>query len=53
VAKRALAERSSIREVVIEEGFVARGVLSEDELDRALDVLAMTGPTGEGPPTSP
>jgi fumarate hydratase, class II len=45
VAKRALAERKTIREVVVEAGHVERGDLSEAELDRALDVLAMTRPT--------
>ena len=56
VAKRALAERRTIREVVLAEGYVERGVLSEQQLDAALDVLAMTrptsAPTGEGPPAS-
>ncbi|MEU4373446.1 class II fumarate hydratase [Pseudonocardia alni] len=42
VAKQALKERRTIREVVIERGHVANGTLTEDELDRALDVLAMT-----------
>ncbi|NWJ71282.1 class II fumarate hydratase [Pseudonocardia sp. ICBG1122] len=42
VAKQALKERKTIREVVIERGHVASGTLTEDELDRALDVLAMT-----------
>ncbi|WP_433892123.1 class II fumarate hydratase [Streptomyces sp. CA-111067] len=44
VAKRALAERKTIREVVIESGYVERGLLSETELDQALDVLRMTHP---------
>jgi fumarate hydratase class II len=44
VAKRALAERKTIREVVIESGYVERGLLSETELDEALDVLRMTHP---------
>ena len=42
VAKQALKERKTIREVVIERGHVESGTLTEDELDRALDVLAMT-----------
>jgi hypothetical protein len=29
---------------VIDEGYVARGVLSEQQLDDALDVLSMTHP---------
>ena len=53
VAKRALAEQRSIREVVLEEGWVDRGALSEAELDAALDVLAMSRATAEGPPASP
>ncbi len=42
VAKKALAERRSIRDVVITEGYVDRGVLTVGQLDEALDVLAMT-----------
>ncbi|MEV0649385.1 class II fumarate hydratase [Phytomonospora sp. NPDC050363] len=42
IAKQALAERKTIREVVIERGHVAQGRLTEAELDKALDVLAMT-----------
>jgi fumarate hydratase class II len=44
VAKRAVKERRTIREVVIDEGYVERGDLSEEQLDRALDVLSMTHP---------
>jgi fumarate hydratase, class II len=42
VAKHALKEGKTIREVVIEYGYVADGSLTEEELDKALDVLAMT-----------
>jgi fumarate hydratase, class II len=42
IAKQALAERKTIRQVVIERGHVAKGTITEDDLDRALDVLAMT-----------
>jgi fumarate hydratase, class II len=42
VAKRAVKERRTIREVVIDEGYVERGELTEQELDDALDVLSMT-----------
>jgi fumarate hydratase class II len=42
VAKQALKEDKTIREVVIENGFVADGALTEEQLDAALDVLAMT-----------
>ncbi len=47
VAKQALAERKTIRQVVIERGYVERGQISVDDLDRALDVLAMTRPAAE------
>ena len=43
IAKQALAERKTIREVVIERGHVP-GALSEDKLDEVLDVLSMTKP---------
>jgi fumarate hydratase class II len=42
VAKQALNERKTIREVVIERGYVADGKLTEEQLDAALDVLGMT-----------
>jgi fumarate hydratase class II len=42
IAKQSLAERKTIREVVIERGHVADGTITEAELDAALDVLAMT-----------
>ncbi|WP_240139308.1 class II fumarate hydratase [Streptomyces sp. MUM 178J] len=44
VAKRALAERKTIREVVLESGYVERGALTVQQLDEALDVLRMTRP---------
>ncbi|MEU6850896.1 class II fumarate hydratase [Actinacidiphila alni] len=44
VAKKALAERKTIRQVVIESGYVDRGLLTEAQLDEALDVLRMTHP---------
>ncbi len=44
VAKKAVKERKTIREVVLEEGYVDRGDLTLAELDRALDVLGMTHP---------
>ncbi len=44
VAKKALAERKTIRTVVLESGYVDRGVLTLDQLDEALDVLRMTHP---------
>jgi fumarate hydratase class II len=42
VAKQALKENKTIREVVLENGYVANGALTEEQLDKALDVLAMT-----------
>jgi fumarate hydratase class II len=44
VAKKSLAERKTIREVVLESGYVERGVLTLQQLDEALDVLRMTRP---------
>jgi fumarate hydratase, class II len=44
VAKKVLAERKTIRDAVIEEGYVKRGDLTEQQLDEALDVLRMTHP---------
>jgi len=42
VAKQALAQRRSVREVVVERGHLASGKLTEAQLDEALDVLRMT-----------
>ncbi|MBB5786027.1 class II fumarate hydratase [Jiangella mangrovi] len=44
VAKQALAERKTIRQVVVERGYVVNGQLTEEQLDQALDVLSMTRP---------
>jgi fumarate hydratase, class II len=44
VAHEALATGKTIREVVISRGHVERGDLTEEQLDTALDVLAMTRP---------
>jgi fumarate hydratase, class II len=41
IAKQSLAERRTIREVVLERGHVDDGKLTEEQLDAALDVLAM------------
>ncbi len=43
IAKQALTERKTIRDVVIERGHVP-GQISEEQLDKVLDVLAMTRP---------
>jgi len=44
VAKLAIKERKTIREVVVEQGYVERGQITETQLDAALDVLSMTHP---------
>ncbi len=44
IAKKAVKERKTIRQVVIEEGYVERGDISEADLDSALDVMSMTHP---------
>ncbi|MEU3571779.1 class II fumarate hydratase [Kitasatospora sp. NPDC036755] len=44
VAKQALAERKTIRQVVLERGYVEQGRLTAEQLDEALDVLRMTRP---------
>jgi fumarate hydratase class II len=42
IAKQALAERKTIRQVVIERGHVESGTITLEELDRLLDVKRMT-----------
>lgn len=44
VAKQSLAERTTIRQVVLDSGYVERGELTLEQLDAALDVLTMTRP---------
>jgi fumarate hydratase class II len=44
IAKQALAERKTIKQVVIERGHVP-GAISEEKLDEVLDVLSMTHPS--------
>ncbi|MDQ3383060.1 MAG: lyase family protein, partial [Actinomycetota bacterium] len=44
VVKQSLAERRTIREVVIDRGHIQRGDLTEEQLDQALDVFRMTRP---------
>jgi fumarate hydratase class II len=44
VAKQALAEDKTIRQVVLERGYVEQGKLTLDQLDQALDVMRMTHP---------
>jgi fumarate hydratase class II len=48
VAHDALQSGRTIREAVIARGHVARGDLTEEQLDAALDVLAMTRPPAAG-----
>jgi len=42
IAKKAMAERRTIREVIEGDGYVQEGKLTQEQLDEALDVLAMT-----------
>ncbi len=44
VVKQAVRERRTIREVVLEQGHVEQGRLTEEQLDEALDVLSMARP---------
>ncbi len=44
VAKQSLKEQKTIRQVVVERGYVSAGKLTEQQLDDALDVLSMTHP---------
>jgi fumarate hydratase class II len=44
IAKQALAERKTIRQVVIDRGHVESGKVSLEDLDRLLDVMRMTKP---------
>jgi len=46
VAHEALATGQTIREVVIERGHIERGDITIEQLDQALDVLAMARPEG-------
>jgi fumarate hydratase class II len=43
VAKHAVSHGVTIREAVVELGFVERGEIDEDTLDELLDVRSMTG----------
>jgi fumarate hydratase class II len=44
VAKHSVTKGLTVREAVLDLGFVERGELSEEQLDKALDVLSMTRP---------
>jgi fumarate hydratase class II len=45
IAKHSVAEGMTVREAVIDLGFVERGEVTEEQLDEALDVLSMTHPS--------
>ncbi|MET1042615.1 MAG: class II fumarate hydratase [Microbacteriaceae bacterium] len=44
IAKHSVKQSITVREAVIELGFVERGEITEEQLDAALDVLSMTHP---------
>ncbi|MBO0828530.1 MAG: class II fumarate hydratase [Streptosporangiales bacterium] len=44
IVKQSMAERKTIREVVLENGYVDQGALTIEQLDQGLDVLRMTHP---------
>ncbi len=44
IAKHAIKEGLTIRQAVVALGFVERGELTEEQLDKSLDVLSMTRP---------
>lgn len=44
IAKHAVANKMTVREATIALGYVENGRLTEEQLDRALDVTTMTGP---------
>ena len=43
IAKHAVAQEITVRQAVIDLGYVSRGEITEEQLDVALDVLSMTG----------
>jgi fumarate hydratase class II len=45
VAKYSVAHDMTVREAVVAMGFVERGEVTEEQLDKALDVLSMTHPS--------
>ena len=44
IAKQALADGATIRQTVLDLGYVERGEITEQQLDEALDVERMTRP---------
>ncbi len=49
--KQALTERRTVKQVLVERGYVEEGKPAAEQLDDALDVVAMTHPSrnAEGP----
>jgi fumarate hydratase class II len=45
IAKHSVAHGMTVREAVVDLGFVERGEVTEEQLDSALDVLSMTHPS--------
>jgi len=44
IAKHAVAKKITVREAVVDLGYVERGEISEEQLDEKLDLLSMTHP---------
>ncbi len=44
IAKHSVAQKMTVREAVIDLGYVERGEITEEQLDKSLDVLSMTHP---------
>ena len=44
IAKHAVANKMTVREAVVDLGYVERGEITEEQLDKALDTLSMTHP---------
>ena len=47
IAKHSVKENITVRQAVIDLGFVERGKITEEQLDVALDVASMTRPSDE------
>ena len=43
IAKHAVAEKMTVKEATIDLGYVENGTITEEELDKALDVMTMVG----------
>src|SRR5699024_7845348 len=44
IAKHSVAQKMTVREAVIDLGYVSRGEVTEEQLDAALDTMSMTRP---------